>query len=75
MKRFKPEMEVRCESSWGEWHDYHVVVMEESPYGEWTSYQNAHDAIQMYKKRAERLEARIRRLEDELFLHCAYLPE
>lgn len=74
MKRFKPEMELHCESSWGEWLDYHVAVMEESPYGMWTPWQNAHDAIQMYKKRAERLEARIRRLEDELFLQSAHLP-
>lgn len=75
MKRFRPDTKVEHDRSWGEWVENHSAVMIESPYGEWTPFQNAHDAIQMYKKRAERLEARIRRLEDELFLHCAYLPE
>lgn len=75
MKRFRPDTKVEHDRSWGEWVESHYPIMVEDRYGQWTPYQNAHDAIQMYVKRAERLEARIRRLEDELFLHCVYLPE
>lgn len=68
MKRYKPEIKASCDLSWGEWIDSYDAVMKESPYGQWTSFENARDAIQMYKKRTERLEARIRMLEDKLFL-------
>lgn len=75
MKRYKPELITTCERNWGDWIDHHDAAMAESRYGEWTPFQNAHDAVQMLTKRTARLEARIRRLEDELFLHCAHLPE
>lgn len=75
MRRYKADIKTTHERSWGDWVEYHEVQMKESKSGDWVPFQNAHDAIQMLNKRAARLEARIRRLEDELFLHCAHLPE
>lgn len=74
MRRYKPEIITSCERNWGEWIDHHDAAMVESRYGEWTRWRNAHDAIQMLTKRAARLEARIARLEDELFLQGANIP-
>ena len=68
MKRYKPEIKASCDLSWGEWIDSYDAVMKESQYGDWTSYQNAHDTIKMYQKRTQRLEARLRMLEEKLFL-------
>lgn len=68
MRRYRPDLVHSYGRSWGDWVDEYDAVMVESQYGEWTRWQNAHDAIQMLTKRSARLEARIQKLEDELFL-------
>lgn len=68
MRRFRPDTRMVDSYCWGELVESAEVCMVESQYGAWTPWQNAHDAIAMYQKRIARLEARLARTEDELFL-------
>lgn len=73
MKRFSPEMSYTEDRCWGEWITTPTVGMIESRYGMWTPWQNAHDTAQMHLARIARLEARLAKAEDELFLLKANL--
>lgn len=68
MKRYEPDIEYTEDRSWGEWVTTRTATMIQSRSGAWTPWQNAHDAIMMYQKRIARLEARLAKMEDELFL-------
>lgn len=68
MKRFSPSISYTEDRCWGEWVTTPVASMEETRFGEWTPWQSAHDTTQMYLSRIARLEARLTKAEDELFL-------
>lgn len=74
MKRYNPDLKMSYERSWGDWVESYDPIMVEMRSGMWTPWQNAHDAVMMYQKRIARLEARLARMEDELFLLKADIP-
>lgn len=74
MKRYDPDITYTEDRCWGEWITTPSAIMVEMRSGKWTPWQNAHDAVSMYQKRIERLEARLAKTEDELFLLKANSP-
>lgn len=68
MRKYSPDIVYVEDRAWGEWVSSPETRMVESPHGTWVPLANAKHAMAKYKALSERLQKRIEKLEDELFL-------